>query len=92
MDLMEVIVERENMITVYKHVVEIKGSVGVDGMTVEDLLPHLHAHWHTIKEELLIGRYRPQPVLKEEIPKPGGKGMHQLVILLHWPVLRESFD
>jgi len=79
-DLMGAVVERENMVTAYKHVVRNKGSAGVDGMTVEDLRPYLHAHWHTIKAELLAGRYRPQPVLKVEIPKPGGKGMRQLGI------------
>lgn len=80
MDLMGAVVERENMITAYKHVVRNKGSAGVDGMTVEDLLLYLHEHWLSIKEELLFGRYRPQPVLKVAIPKPGGKGMRQLGI------------
>lgn len=79
-DLIEVVVERENMTTAYKRVFRNKGSAGVDEMTVDDLLPHLQVHWQTIKAELLCGRYRPQPVLKVEIPKPGGKGMRQLGI------------
>ena len=32
------------------------------------------------KEELLAGRYIPQPVLRVEIPKPGGKGLRPLGI------------
>ena len=80
MDLMEAVVERENMKSAYERVVGNKGSAGVDGMTVEDLLPYLREHWHTIKEELLSGRYQPQPVLKVEIPKADGKGKRQLGI------------
>ncbi len=80
MDLMEAVVECENMKTAYKRVMGNKGSAGIDGMTVEELLPYLQEHWRKIKEELLTGRYQPQPVLKVEIPKPGGKGMRQLGI------------
>jgi RNA-directed DNA polymerase len=36
--------------------------------------------WPRLSGELLEGRYRPQPVLGVEIPKPGGKGMRQLGI------------
>jgi RNA-directed DNA polymerase len=49
-------------------------------MSVGDLRPYLKEHWPRIKEELLEGRYEPRPVLKVEIPKPGGKGMRQLGI------------
>ncbi|KGX83627.1 reverse transcriptase domain-containing protein, partial [Pontibacillus litoralis] len=49
-----------------------KGAAGVDGMTYDQLLPYLKEH----KEELLIqlrqGKYKPQPVLRIEIPKPDG--------------------
>ena len=49
-------------------------------MTVEQLRAYLREHWLRIKEELLAGSYQPQPVLKVEIPKPGGKGMRMLGI------------
>ena len=49
-------------------------------MTVAQLRAHLREHWLRIKEELLAGDYQPQPVLKVEIPKPGGKGMRMLGI------------
>ena len=52
----------------------------MDNMTVEQLRSYLREHWLRIKEELLTGSYQPQPVLKVEIPKPGGKGMRMLGI------------
>jgi group II intron reverse transcriptase/maturase len=41
-------------------------------MPVTALKGYLQQEWPRIKEELLAGQYRPQPVLKVEIPKPGG--------------------
>jgi RNA-directed DNA polymerase len=79
-NLMEGVVERENMMRAYRRVARNRGSAGVDGMSVEELKPYLQAHWARIKEELLEGRYDPQPVLRAEIPKPGGKGMRKLGI------------
>lgn len=78
--LMEAVVERENMLKALGRVEVNKGSAGVDGMSITDLRAYLREHWPRIKEELLDGRYRPQPVRKVEIPKPGGKGMRQLGI------------
>jgi RNA-directed DNA polymerase len=77
--LMEAVVERENMWLALKQVERNRGAAGVDKMTVEQLRPYLHEHWLRIKEELLADDYRPQPVLKVEIPKPGG-GMRTLGI------------
>jgi len=55
------------------------GAPGVDGMTVHQLWGYCQASWPRIREELLSGRYKPQPVLRVEIPKPGG-GVRMLVI------------
>ncbi len=78
--LMEAVVERENMVKALRQVEANKGSAGVDGVPVQALRACLREHWPRIKEELLEGRYQPQPVRKVEIPKPGGKGMRQLGI------------
>jgi RNA-directed DNA polymerase len=80
MQLMEAVVERENMLKALRRVEANKGSAGVDGITVVALRACLREHWPRIREELLDGRYKPQPVRKVEIPKPGGKGMRQLGI------------
>lgn len=79
-DLMEAVVERENMLNALRRVVGNKGAAGVDAMSVEELKPYLQTHWGQIKEHLLEGSYQPQPVLRVEIPKPGGKGVRKLGI------------
>jgi len=78
--LMEAVVARENLVSAYQRVMSNKGVAGVDKMTVEQLKAHLQKHWERIKEELLSGRYQPQPVLGVKIPKPGGGGVRQLGI------------
>ena len=78
--LLEAVVERKNMWLALKQVERNSGAAGVDNMTVEQLRTYLREHWLRIKEELLAGSYQPQPVLKVEIPKPGGTGMRMLGI------------
>jgi len=80
MRLMETVVERENMTAALRRVQKNGGAPGVDGMTVDELLPYLRTHWPRIKKELLEGTYLPSPVRPVEIPKPGGKGMRKLGI------------
>lgn len=76
---MEEVCERENCKQALARVKANKGSAGVDGMTVEQLPEHLREHWPAIREELLSGTYRPQPVRRVEIPKPDG-GVRKLGI------------
>jgi len=78
--LMEAVVGRENMRAAWKRVKANKGAPGVDGLTIEQTGRQLESDWTVIKEQLLRGVYRPQPVQGIEIPKPGGKGMRQLGI------------
>ena len=79
LQLMEAVVARENLLDAYARVMSNKGAAGVDGMPVEQLLPHLQEHWAQIKESLLNGTYQPQAVRCVEIPKPNG-GVRQLGI------------
>jgi len=70
--LLEKVLDRENLNLAYKRVKKNGGSHGVDGMKVDELLPYLKQHGENLKQSLLDGKYRPQPVLRVEIPKPDG--------------------
>lgn len=63
----------------YARVVSNKGASGVDKMATEDLKAYLKKHWPQIKDELMAGRYEPNPVKQVEIPKPDG-GVRKLGI------------
>ena len=69
---MERACERDNCKRALARVRGNRGSPGVDGMTVDELPGHLREHWLAIREQLLSGVYRPQPVRRVYIPKPGG--------------------
>ena len=77
--LMEEVCERENCKQALARVKANKGSAGVDGMTVYELTDFLKQHWPAIREQLLSGTYKPQPVKRVEIPKPDG-GVRKLGI------------
>lgn len=78
--LIEEVVRRENMMRAYERVRANRGAAGVDGLSVDGLMPHLREHWPRIRQELLDGTYRPSPVRKVEIPKPDGRGVRTLGI------------
>lgn len=71
-DLMALVCERENLRSAVRKVVKNKGSAGIDGMTVDDLTPYLREHGAQLREQLLAGNYKPQPIKQVMIPKPDG--------------------
>jgi len=71
-ELLERIVSRDNLNLAYQKVKANKGSHGVDGMTVDELLSHLKQHGDELRQSILKGEYEPQPVRRVEIPKPDG--------------------
>ena len=77
--LMEEVCERENCKQALARVKANKGSAGVDRMRVHELPAYLKQHWPAIREQLLNGAYKPQPVKRVEIPKPDG-GVRKLGI------------
>ncbi|BFH65703.1 group II intron reverse transcriptase/maturase [Paenibacillus azoreducens] len=85
-DLLENMLEGDNLRLAYKRVVQNGGGPGVDGVTVAELQAYLKTHWETVKAELLAGTYRPAPVKRVEIPKPGGG-----VRLLGIPTVMDRF-
>ena len=78
--LMEEVCERGNCKRALKRVKANKGSPGMDGMTVQELPGFLQQHWPAIREQLLRGTYKPQPVRRKEIDKPDGGGVRKLGI------------
>src|ERR1700683_5129817 len=78
--LMGEVCERENCKQALARVKANKGSPGVDGMTVNELPEFLKQYWSAIREQLLSGTYKPQPVRRVEIPKPDGGGVRKLGI------------
>ena len=71
-ELLEKTLERENMKRAYRRVKQNGGAPGVDGMNTAMLAEYLKTNWDQIKEQLRTGTYRPQPVKRVDIPKPGG--------------------
>jgi group II intron reverse transcriptase/maturase len=70
--LLEEILHRDNLNAAYLRVKRNGGAPGIDGMTVEEMLPYLKEQ----KDELLASIrgewYKPKPVRRVEIPKPDG--------------------
>lgn len=75
-NLLERILDRNNLNQAYLKVKRNGGSAGIDGMTVEEMLPYLKEHREQLLEALGNERYKPKAVRRVEIPKPdGGKRM-----------------
>jgi RNA-directed DNA polymerase len=74
--LMEKILHKDNLNAAYRKVKKNKGSHGVDGMTVDELLEYLKRNGSQLRKDLLEESYTPKPVRRVEIDKPdGGKRM-----------------
>lgn len=71
--MLEEILSRENMNAAYKRVKSNHGAGGVDGMSVDELYDYLKDHGEEIRQAILDGKYRPNPVRRVEIPKENGK-------------------
>jgi RNA-directed DNA polymerase len=75
--MMEAICEWENLKEAIRQVKTNRGSAGIDGITVDELPDYRELV--VIREQLLSGTYKPQPVRRVEIPKRDG-GMRKLGI------------
>ena len=85
-DLLARVLDPENLRRALRLVRRNKGAPGIDGMSVDQLGPHLKTHWPTIRASLVEGTYTPQPVRRVAIPKPGGGTRH-----LGVPVVLDRF-
>lgn len=70
--LLEAALARENMQQAWKRVRANKGAAGIDGLDIGQTAERLRVEWPAIRERLLSGTYRPQPVRRVTIPKPDG--------------------
>ena len=77
--LLEQILSRENMNLAYKKVKANKGAGGIDDVSVDEVYDYIKQNWKSIREKIQKRKYRPQPVLRVEIPKPDG-GVRKLGI------------
>lgn len=73
MELMEVILTKENLNRAYKKVVSNKGASGIDEMTVKELGNYIRENRESIISSLRNRTYFPQPVRRVYIPKSNGK-------------------
>lgn len=73
------ILSSENMRIAKKRVCSNKGAGGIDGISVEEIDEYIKENWIRIKDEILSRSYKPQPVLRVEIPKESG-GVRKLGI------------
>ena len=69
--LTEAICAPDNIEAALRAVVRNKGAPGIDGITVKQLPGLLKARWSEIEDQLLQGRYQPQPVRRGEDPEAG---------------------
>jgi group II intron reverse transcriptase/maturase len=78
-DLLAQALASANLVLAWKRVKANRGSAGVDGRSIAETADYLRMHWPRIREALLDGSYRPAPVRRVQIPKPGG-GVRELGI------------
>jgi len=77
--LMEAVVNPTNMNTAWKNVKANRGAAGPDGIRLSEFPAWVRPRWPAIRQQLLDGTYRPQPVRRVTIDKPDG-GKRQLGI------------
>jgi RNA-directed DNA polymerase len=70
--LWEQVLSRENLALALRRVERNAGAAGIDGMSTAELRPWLKEHWPQVCAALDAGTYRPRPVRRVMIPKPGG--------------------
>ncbi len=71
-DLMALVMSEQNLDVALMRVVKNRGSPGIDGMTVEELEEAYPDMMDSLRESVLLGKYKPSPVRRVEIPKPEG--------------------
>ena len=71
--MIEKVLNRKNLYKAFRQVVRNKGSAGIDGMKVTDLLSYLESNRDKIATSILNHTYVPKPIKGVEISKSNGK-------------------
>lgn len=79
-DLMQHVCSSDNIRKAYRRVKQNDGSPGVDRQDIKSFGQWYIANGEELRNALLTGKYKPDPVKSVEIPKPDGKGKRQLGI------------
>jgi group II intron reverse transcriptase/maturase len=102
--LLEKILHRDNLNAAYKRVKRNGGAAGVDGMTVDEMLPYLRENGEELIASIRGGWYKPKPVRRVEIPKPDGgvrllgvptvidRMVQQAIMQILQPIFEPSFS
>jgi group II intron reverse transcriptase/maturase len=75
----------ETLKEAFKSVKRNQGAPGVDGITIEKYEENLEENLFQLKTQVMSWKYKPTPVKRVEIPKPGGKGVRLLGI----PIIKD---
>lgn len=78
--LFDKVYAERNLANAFERVRGNKGAPGVDGQTIQTFERHLNSNLKGLHESLRKGAYRPQPVKRVQIPKPGSKETRPLGI------------
>jgi RNA-directed DNA polymerase len=78
--LFDKVYAERNLESAFERVRKNKGAPGVDRQTIEAFERHLHSNLKGLCEALRNGTYRPKPVDRVQIPKPGSKETRPLGI------------
>ena len=70
--LMEEIVDEIIIEMAWARVKANRGAPGPDGITLDEFPEWFRPQWETVRQQLLEGTYRPEPVRRVSIDKPGG--------------------
>jgi RNA-directed DNA polymerase len=72
LDLMEQIVSNYSLDRAWRRVKRNRGAPGPDGITIAEFEPWAQTHWPAVRQQLLDGTYRPQPVRRKVLKKENG--------------------
>jgi len=75
--LIDKVYGRKNLAMAWEKVRQNRGAAGIDRQSIEEFEQELEKHLDRLQEELKQGRYQPQPVREQRIPKAGQPGKYR---------------